>query len=147
MQLLNGRNLRNVVGEKRPPRPRGRFRVTDESIETPEVETGRGLSSQDGELVAQREDLDGQRRPRTDSRPKSGQQGDEKRNQREPYQQTKPPSTSRSIPVQNDEARLARKTAGPTISSTVAIRPIGVSRSKILRCSATSGRRFIGVRV
>ena len=31
----------------------------------------------------------------------------------------------------------------PTISSTVAMRPIGVSASNCLTCSATSGRRFI----
>ena len=35
------------------------------------------------------------------------------------YQQTKPPSTMRSMPVTKLEARLARKTAGPTISSGV----------------------------
>ena len=63
------------------------------------------------------------------------------------YQQTKPPSTIRSMPVQNDAARLARNTAGPTSSSTLAMRPIGVSRSNILTCSATSGRLFIGVSV
>ena len=63
------------------------------------------------------------------------------------HQHSKPPSTSRSTPVTNDAAGLNRKMAGPTISSTVAMRCIGVSRSKILRCSATSGRRFIGVSV
>jgi len=41
------------------------------------------------------------------------------------YQQTKPPSTRRLTPVQNVDAWLARKTAGPIISSTVAIRPRG----------------------
>ncbi len=63
------------------------------------------------------------------------------------HQHSNPPSTRRSTPVMKDAAGLSRKIAGPTISSTVAIRPIGVSRSKILRCSATSGRRFIGVSV
>jgi hypothetical protein len=63
------------------------------------------------------------------------------------YQQTKPPSTIRSMPVTNDAARLARKTAGPIISSGMAMRAIGVSRSKILTWSATSGRRFMGVSV
>ena len=42
------------------------------------------------------------------------------------------------------EARLARKTAGPAISSGAAMRPKGVSRSNTLTWSATSGRRFIG---
>jgi hypothetical protein len=63
------------------------------------------------------------------------------------HQHSNPPSTSRSTPVTNDAAWLNRNMVGPTISSTEAIRPIGVSRSKILRCSATSGRRFMGVRV
>ena len=63
------------------------------------------------------------------------------------HQQTNPPSTMRSIPVQKEAAWLERKTAGPTISSTVAIRPSGVSASNCLTCSATSGRRFIGVAV
>jgi hypothetical protein len=55
----------------------------DESIDAPEAQTSRGLLSQDRELVAQRKDLRGQRRPRTDSRPKSCQQGDEKRDHRD----------------------------------------------------------------
>src|SRR5581483_6725760 len=63
------------------------------------------------------------------------------------YQQTNPPSTMRSRPVQNEAALEARKTAGPTSSSTVAMRAIGVSDSNFLTCSATSGRRFIGVAV
>lgn len=48
------------------------------------------------------------------------------------YQQQKPPSTRRSTPVQYEEASLARKIAGPTISSTLAIRPIGVCSSNAL---------------
>jgi hypothetical protein len=63
------------------------------------------------------------------------------------HQQTKPPSTIRSTPVQKLAASLSRKTAGPTSSSTVAIRPSGVSASNCLTCSATSGLRFIGVAV
>src|SRR5215218_5195062 len=63
------------------------------------------------------------------------------------HQQVKPPSTSRSTPVQKLAASLSRKTAGPTSSSTVAIRPSGVSASNFSTCPATSGRRFIGVAV
>ena len=63
------------------------------------------------------------------------------------HQHSKPPSTRRSTPVTKEAAELNRKMAGPTISSTVAMRPMGVSRSNIFRCSATSGRRFIGVSV
>src|SRR4051794_274705 len=63
------------------------------------------------------------------------------------YQQTNPPSTIRSTPVQKLAASLSKKTAGPTISAGSAIRPIGVSASKRLTCSATSGRVFIGVAV
>jgi hypothetical protein len=63
------------------------------------------------------------------------------------YQQVKPPSTSRSTPVQKLAASLSRKMAGPTSSSTVAIRPSGVSASNVLTCSATSGRKFMGVAV
>ena len=63
------------------------------------------------------------------------------------HQQTKPPSTMRSMPVQKEAAWLERNTAGPTISSTVAMRPRGVSASNCFTCSATSGRKFIGVAV
>jgi DNA-binding NarL/FixJ family response regulator len=63
------------------------------------------------------------------------------------HQQVKPPSTSRSTPVQKLAASLSRKIAGPTSSLTVAIRPSGVSASNSVTCSATSGRRFIGVAV
>ncbi len=63
------------------------------------------------------------------------------------HQQTNPPSTIRSTPVQKEAARLSKKTAGPTSSSTVAIRPSGVSASNCLHCSATSGLIFIGVSV
>ena len=63
------------------------------------------------------------------------------------HQHSKPPSTSRSTPVMNDAAGLNRKIAGPTISSTVAIRAIGVSSANTFSCSATSGRLFIAVRV
>ena len=63
------------------------------------------------------------------------------------HQHSKPPSTSRSTPVMNDAAGLNRKIAGPTISSTVAIRAIGVSAANTFSCSATSGRLFIAVRV
>jgi hypothetical protein len=64
-----------------------------------------------------------------------------------PHQQVKPPSTSRSTPVQKVAASLSRKMAGPTSSSTVAILPSGVSASNLVTCSATSGRRFMGVAV
>lgn len=47
------------------------------------------------------------------------------------HQQLNPPSTTRSIPVTKLAADEARNTAGPTISSAVAIRCIGVSRSNI----------------
>jgi aquaporin Z len=67
--------------------------------------------------------------------------------QQTPHQQTKPPSTMRSTPVQKEAAWLDKKTAGPTNSSTVAIRPIGVSASNCLVCHIISGRRFIGVAV
>ena len=46
------------------------------------------------------------------------------------YQQVKPPSTSRSTPVQKLAASLSRKIAGPTSSLTVAILPSGVSASR-----------------
>ena len=49
--------------------------------------------------------------------------------------------------TKKDEAGLTRKIVGPTISSGLAMRPIGVSRSKIRTWSATSGRLFIGVSV
>jgi hypothetical protein len=64
-----------------------------------------------------------------------------------PHQQTKPPSTMRSTPVQKEAAWLDKKIAGPTNSSTVAIRPIGVSASNCFVCQTISGRRFIGVAV
>ena len=63
------------------------------------------------------------------------------------HQQTNPPSTIRSTPVQKLAASLSRKTAGPTISSGAAMRPSGVSASKRLTCSATSARVFMGVAV
>ena len=63
------------------------------------------------------------------------------------YQHAKPPSTSRSTPVTKEAAGLSRKIAGPTISSTVAMRAIGVSAAKTFNCSATSGRLFIAVSV
>ena len=63
------------------------------------------------------------------------------------HQQVKPPSTRRSTPVQKLAASLSRKTAGPTSSSTRAIRPSGVSASNRRTWSATSGRVFIGVAV
>ena len=49
--------------------------------------------------------------------------------------------------MQKDDAWLTRKIAGPTISSTLAMRPMGVVCSKIFTWSATSGREFIGVAV
>ncbi len=64
-----------------------------------------------------------------------------------PHQQQKPPSTSRSWPVQYDEASLARNMAGPTISSTLAMRCIGVWASNSLVWCTISGRVFIGVAV
>ena len=67
--------------------------------------------------------------------------------ERSSHQQVKPPSTRRSTPVQKLAASLSRKTAGPTSSSTVAIRRSGVSDSNWRTCSATSGRVFIGVAV
>ena len=45
------------------------------------------------------------------------------------HQQQKPPSTRRSTPVTKEAASERRKIAGPTISSTVPIRPIGVCSS------------------
>ena len=63
------------------------------------------------------------------------------------HQQVNPPSTIRSTPVQKLAASLSRKMAGPTSSSTVAIRRSGVSDSNWRTCSATSGRAFIGVAV
>ena len=63
------------------------------------------------------------------------------------HQHSKPPSTSRSTPVMNDAAGLSKKIAGPTISSIVAMRPIGVSAANTFNCSATSGRLFIAVSV
>ena len=44
----------------------------DESIEAVQAQSARGLSWQDGELVAERKDLESLRRPRTDSRPNGG---------------------------------------------------------------------------
>jgi hypothetical protein len=49
-----------------------------------QAQSARGLPSQDGELVAERKELEGQRRPRADGRPKRGEQRDEKRDHREP---------------------------------------------------------------
>lgn len=49
---------------------------------------------------------------------------------RDIYQQQKPPSTRRSTPVTKLAASDSRKTAGPTISLTSAIRCIGVCSSK-----------------
>ncbi len=43
------------------------------------------------------------------------------------YQMVQPPSTRRSTPVMKLAASLNKKTAGPTISSGLALRPIGVS--------------------
>jgi hypothetical protein len=45
--------------------------------------------------------------------------------------------------VQKDAAWLDKKIAGPTNSSTVAMRPSGVSASNFWTCSATSGHTFI----
>lgn len=63
------------------------------------------------------------------------------------YQQQKPPSTSRSTPVQKDAAREERKMAGPTISRGAAMRFMGVSFSNTFTRSAHSGRVFMGVAV
>ena len=46
------------------------------------------------------------------------------------------------MPVQKEAAWLERNTAGLTSSSTVAIRPSGVSASNCFRCSATSGAQI-----
>ncbi len=65
----------------------------------------------------------------------------------EDHQQTNPPSTTRSTPVQNEAASLARNSAGPAISSTFAIRCIGVWLSNSRVWCTISGRVFIGVAV
>ena len=63
------------------------------------------------------------------------------------YQQQKPPSTRRSTPVTKLAASDRRKTAGPTISSTLAMRCIGVCSSNSFVWWTISGRVFIGVAV
>ncbi len=65
----------------------------------------------------------------------------------EDHQQTNPPSTTVSTPVQNEAASLARNSAGPAISSTFAIRCIGVWLSNSRVWCTISGRVFIGVAV
>ncbi len=63
------------------------------------------------------------------------------------HQQTKPQSATRSSPVQAEEAREARKIAGPTSSAMSTMRPIGVWSSHSALAPATSGRCVMGVRV
>jgi hypothetical protein len=48
----------------------------DESIEAVPARSARGLPSLDGLLVPERKELEGQRRPRADGRPKRGEQRD-----------------------------------------------------------------------
>jgi hypothetical protein len=63
------------------------------------------------------------------------------------HQQTAPPSTIKSRPVQYDDAGLAKNTAGPTMSRGTAIRPRGVSETNWSKRPWASGRCDMAVNV